>query len=433
MDRALGAEPADGDSDAAYRGFLFADLRGYTEFVQRHGDAAAADLLDAYRALVRDEVARFTGAEIRTEGDSFYVVFPSARRAVACALAILAAAERDAEANPERPIRVGIGVNAGETVQRDEGFVGTAVNLAARVCSQARAGEVLVTAPVRDAIGGGGEVHVEPRGTRRLKGIEQAVPLFAVLPGPAPARPDRRIRRGPAVFALVGLSALLIGVLALAVLAGWFASPEQQSVSQSTEPPTTSPSAANPSQSAAASPAASDPSAYPNQAESALLGMLGDRREIACECADDDERPAFRIDRETALAFAVSGRPPLEVDGGISCHIRSIAAPDVVQLWATRYTLDYRASQAGAALIANEAGALGIPRGDCQDPAIDVAHGEWTVGDLGGKLLCREVFGEAVIEWTYDDEPIYAVARRRDGDHEALMDWWRDEARLLSP
>jgi class 3 adenylate cyclase len=59
-------------------GFLFADLRDYTRYVESHGDRAAAALLDAYRELVRAAVAEFGGAEIKTEGDSFYVVFPSA-------------------------------------------------------------------------------------------------------------------------------------------------------------------------------------------------------------------------------------------------------------------------------------------------------------------------------------------------------------------
>ena len=49
-------------------GFLFADLRGYTAFVERQGDAAAADLLHDYRQLVREVVAKFGGAEIKTEG-----------------------------------------------------------------------------------------------------------------------------------------------------------------------------------------------------------------------------------------------------------------------------------------------------------------------------------------------------------------------------
>ena len=63
---------------ATTRGFLFADLRDYTRYVETHGDEAAAALLTTYRSLVRDVVDRLDGAEIRTEGDSFYVVFPSA-------------------------------------------------------------------------------------------------------------------------------------------------------------------------------------------------------------------------------------------------------------------------------------------------------------------------------------------------------------------
>jgi class 3 adenylate cyclase len=59
------------------RGFLVADLRGYTYFVEQRGAAAAAELLTRYRTLARDAIGRFGGAEIKTEGDSFYVVFDS--------------------------------------------------------------------------------------------------------------------------------------------------------------------------------------------------------------------------------------------------------------------------------------------------------------------------------------------------------------------
>ena len=59
----------------ATRTFLFADLREYTTFVERHGDAAAATLIADYRRIVRTELARHEGGEIKTEGDSFYVVF----------------------------------------------------------------------------------------------------------------------------------------------------------------------------------------------------------------------------------------------------------------------------------------------------------------------------------------------------------------------
>ena len=59
------------------RGFLFADLRGYTDFVEHRGAAAAAELLTQYRALAREAIGQFGGAEIKTEGDSFYAVFDS--------------------------------------------------------------------------------------------------------------------------------------------------------------------------------------------------------------------------------------------------------------------------------------------------------------------------------------------------------------------
>ena len=64
------------------KGFLFCDVRGYTAFVEARGDAAAAELLAKYRDLVRAAIAAHEGAEIRTEGDSVYVVFPAASGAV---------------------------------------------------------------------------------------------------------------------------------------------------------------------------------------------------------------------------------------------------------------------------------------------------------------------------------------------------------------
>ena len=128
------------------RGFLFADLRGYSAFTEQHGDHASAELLGRYRELVRREIAAFHGAEIRTEGDSFYVVFDSVSEAVQAGVAI-----RDgttADPGPH-PIRVGIGIHAGETTDGEQGIVSSAVNVAARVCAQAEAGEVLVTETVR--------------------------------------------------------------------------------------------------------------------------------------------------------------------------------------------------------------------------------------------------------------------------------------------
>jgi class 3 adenylate cyclase len=168
--------------DALTRGFLFCDLRGYTAFVEQHGDRAAAELLTAYRRIVRHAISATGGGEIRTEGDSFYIVFASASAAVRCGLAIIGGAAT-ADAETKTPIRVGVGIHAGESVEHREGFVGSAVNIAARVCAIAAAGEVLVTDTVRSLVRTSLDVSFVPRGRRHLKGIIEPIAVYAVSGG----------------------------------------------------------------------------------------------------------------------------------------------------------------------------------------------------------------------------------------------------------
>jgi len=174
------------------RGFLFADLRGYSAFTDEHGDAAARELLGRYRSAVRDVIARYGGAEIRTEGDSFYVVFISVSDAVEAGLAILESAATSGREAASPPIRVGMGVHAGETVDSAEGIVSAAVNTAARICSAAAAGELLVSDTVRALTRTHLEVHFVSRGRRRLKGISEPMSLYRVQPLGRPA-----VRIGP--------------------------------------------------------------------------------------------------------------------------------------------------------------------------------------------------------------------------------------------
>jgi class 3 adenylate cyclase len=419
-----GLSPA--DVDDAYRGFLFADLRGYTSFVERHGDAAAADLLDAYRALVRDVVASFDGAEIRTEGDSFYVVFRSARRAVACGLAIVAAAEQFRATQPDRPIRVGIGINAGESVQRREGFVGTAVNLAARVCAQANAGEVLVTSTVRDAAGSGAGLRFHARGSRRLKGIARPVALFAVELDTASAHRPLSNSLAAVPWLRVGVVAIAaVLTIAVAAVSGWPGSPPPAGSDLSAAAVPASPG----SPTAGVSPTG-DPGAFPNAMEAELLSRLNESIAPHCERADDGDRPVLRLDPDEARFIGVPARLPINVEAGLACEIPSLEAPDMVHFWTARYTYYHQATQLPGALIVIRAGAT-IPRGSCSSEG--AAYDRWELGDLGGWLMCREEYGDAVIEWSYDGTAIYGIAVRRDGDRAALLRWWTEEARLLRP
>src|SRR5918998_6062517 len=104
--------PTASGAEGLTRGFLFADLRDYTRLVETRGAVEAKRALERYQALTREVVSRRGGAEIRTEGDSFFVVLPSASAAVRCGLDLVAASLVPPDG--EGPISVGVGVHAGE-------------------------------------------------------------------------------------------------------------------------------------------------------------------------------------------------------------------------------------------------------------------------------------------------------------------------------
>ena len=171
--------------------------------------------------------------------------------------------------------------------------------------------------------------------------------------------------------------------------------------------------------------------AYPDAAETMLLERLDANIAPHCERADEDDRPVLSIDAETARAFGVTLEERVAAHTGVACEIPSIAAPDSFHLWETRRIIDFRSVDVPEALILNRVGADGIPLGDCSDGS--PAYGRWEIGDVGGWFLCREVYGDAVIEWSYDGRALYGTASRRDGDLDSLLRWWAAEARLLAP
>lgn len=201
---------------SASRGFLFSDLRGFTAFAERHGNAAAAAMVARFLDIARTAISRHEGAEIKTEGDAIHAVFPSAEAAVLCGLEIVdAAAELNAR-EPDQPLGLGVGVHAGEAVDTPEGYIGTAVNVAARLCAAAQPGEVLVSSTVKSSTQASIPVGFIARGRKRLKGIREPVEVFAVTR-------DMTARTAvvlPRLGMLVGLSGLVAVALVVAVAIG---------------------------------------------------------------------------------------------------------------------------------------------------------------------------------------------------------------------
>ena len=173
----IGAKPAPRVTTMT---FLFADLRDYSAFVERRGDAAAAELIRDYRVLMREEIAAAEGAEIKTEGDSFYVVFDTAQQALRCAIGMQRRAARKSAERADRPIHIGIGINTGEPVPEADGFVGSAVNVAARLAQNAKASEILVSDIVRTLVRTSGIAPMEERTGITLKNIEDVPRIYAV-------------------------------------------------------------------------------------------------------------------------------------------------------------------------------------------------------------------------------------------------------------
>lgn len=175
-------------ADAALRAFLFADLRDYTAFAEAHGDRGARDLIRAFRRLVRAEVGKKKGREIKTEGDNFYVVFELPGDAVRCAIGIQKRSRTHNERHPELPLKIGIGINAGEAVRYDSAYVSVAVNVAARLCAQAPAGSIIVSDTVHGLLRTAGIAPMRDLGPRVLKNIAESVHAFEVETTAKPGR-----------------------------------------------------------------------------------------------------------------------------------------------------------------------------------------------------------------------------------------------------
>jgi predicted ATPase/class 3 adenylate cyclase len=160
--------------------FLIADVRGYTRFTLEEGDDAAARMADRFAEICEETLGKYQGRVIELRGDEALAVFASGSQAMHGAVALQQAFKQTLEADPSLPLKVGIGLEAGRAIPVRGGFRGGALNLAARLCSVAGAGEILATeALTRLAADAGGLAYVD-RGPVSLKGLASPVRVFQV-------------------------------------------------------------------------------------------------------------------------------------------------------------------------------------------------------------------------------------------------------------
>jgi predicted ATPase len=118
--------------------FLFTDVEGSTRLLHELGAQHYAEVLAEHRRALRETFERYSGVEVDTQGDAFFIAFATAQAALA------AAAQAQARLD-EGPIRVRMGIHTGAPLLTHEGYVGADVHRAARIAGAGHGGQVLVS------------------------------------------------------------------------------------------------------------------------------------------------------------------------------------------------------------------------------------------------------------------------------------------------
>lgn len=154
--------------------FVFTDVEGSTRLLNELGTDQYAHALAEHRRILREAFSAHGGVEVDTQGDAFFVAFPTAPGAVQ-------AAAQAAEELSSGPIHVRIGVHTGTPHVGEEGYVGVDVHRAARIAAAGHGGQVLVSASTVALLG---TDELRDLGEHRLKDLTRPQRLYQlVLPG----------------------------------------------------------------------------------------------------------------------------------------------------------------------------------------------------------------------------------------------------------
>jgi predicted ATPase/class 3 adenylate cyclase len=145
--------------------FLFTDIEGSTRLLHDLGAEDYASRLAEHRRALREAFDRHGGIEVDTQGDAFFVAFPTAPGALEAA--------REAQEELELPVRMGL--HTGTPLLTDDGYVGADVHRAARIASAGHGRQVLVSAATAALVGPGG---LRDLGEHRLKDLSAPERIF---------------------------------------------------------------------------------------------------------------------------------------------------------------------------------------------------------------------------------------------------------------
>lgn len=177
--RALAATLAPAPGDLLT--IAFVDLEGFTTFASTVDEEEVRELIRTFHRLVRDEVGRHGGFEVKQMGDGFMLAFAKPAKALECAVGIQRAVTRAGGDGLSTSIRVSIGLNSGDAIQEGDDFFGHTVNVASRIAGRADGGQIVISEATRVLVGQPEGVRIIDRGRRRLRGIAPRHRLFEVV------------------------------------------------------------------------------------------------------------------------------------------------------------------------------------------------------------------------------------------------------------
>lgn len=169
-----------GNPDGGFRTVLFTDIEGSTAMTQRLGDAEAMKVVKVHDEIVRREVELQRGRVIKHTGDGCMVAFAAVSPAVRTAIALQRAFSSHNRNAADCPLRVRIGISAGEPVDDGADLFGAAVQLARRLCDAAPPERIYTSNVVRELCVGK-EFAFADVGAVSLKGFADPVAIHEVV------------------------------------------------------------------------------------------------------------------------------------------------------------------------------------------------------------------------------------------------------------
>jgi class 3 adenylate cyclase len=384
------------------RTFLIADIRGYTRFTERHGDEASARLAATFRDIVSEGVRVRGGTLIEIRGDEALAVFDSARQAIRAAVDLQNRFAEETDADSDSPLKVGIGIDAGEAIKLDDGsFRGAALNVAARLCALAQGGEIIVSEGTSRLAGRLPGIRYHDRGRAHLKGIAETVRLIHVVPEGEQEQSQPWIlmifSKPGRIGWRVALGVVVIAAATAAAVVYLTAGNKGETSSGATPGTNTTPAATPSGTGVQVAPAADVTALIPTPLRKGCVeqGVPDIGAVSTAVCLPPSGATGFRPDRWQVSIFP----------SGAAVH--------------AAYEAERQRQK------------LGRNTGKCNSLSWG-GEGAWShgPGKPGGRRLCYFDGDDAVIVWTHErlgqanHRDVLGIAREGGSDHVRLVGWW---------